>query len=233
MAWIFIFHKKVYAAHPTIRRSRQAMYSTLTERKRMRKIPQCRTPERKARMRHVIERRQSDLSLVLANIWDPHNVSAILRSCDAFGVPKVHLYYTDTAFPNIGRKSSGSAKKWIDMQRHTDPAAMIGGMRAEGYQILSTGFSDKAKPVMDYDLTIPTVIMLGNEHRGVDPELDALVPDQIYIPMQGMVQSLNVSVAAAVTLYEASRQRLAKGMYDNPSYDEETVEAMVEDWCSR
>ncbi|NJB67104.1 tRNA (guanosine-2'-O-)-methyltransferase [Desulfobaculum xiamenense] len=199
----------------------------------MRKFAQCRTPERRDRMRSVLERRQNDLSLILANIWDPHNVSAILRSCDAFGVPRVHLYYTDTAFPNIGRKASGSAKKWVECQRHTNAEALIGGLRAEGYQILSTGFSETARPLMDCDLTLPTVIMLGNEHRGVDAELDRLAADQVYIPMQGMVQSLNVSVAAAVTLYEAYRQRMAKGMYDQPTYDSETLDKMVDEWCTR
>lgn len=197
------------------------------------KLPQCRTDERKARVRAVIERRQKDLRLIVANIHDPHNVSAILRSCDAFGVNDVDLYYTDTMFPNLGKKSSASAKKWVARHRHTDAEALIGGLRGQGYQILSTGFSDRAKPVMAYDMTRPTVIMLGNEHRGVDPELDALVPDQVYIPMMGMVQSLNVSVAAAVTLYEAFRQRYEAGMYDDPSYGPEEIEAMVKDWCAR
>ncbi len=197
------------------------------------RIPECRTDERKARVRGVIERRQRDLRLIVANIHDPHNVSAILRSCDAFGVNAVDLYYTDTMFPNLGKKSSASAKKWVEQKRHADPAALIGGLRGRGYQILSTGFSERAKPLMDWDLTLPTAIMLGNEHRGVDPELDALVPDQIFIPMMGMVQSLNVSVAAAVILYEAFRQRRAAGLYDTPSYSEEEMEAMAEAWCRK
>ncbi|WP_461210582.1 TrmH family RNA methyltransferase [Desulfocurvus sp. DL9XJH121] len=199
----------------------------------MPKIPQCRTQERKDRVREVLMRRQKDLRLVLANIHDPHNVSAILRSCDAFGVNEVDLYYTDTAFPNLGRKSSASAKKWVSRTRHTAAAALVGGLRGQGYQILSTGFSETARPLMDWDMTRPTAIMLGNEHRGVDPELDELVPDQIYVPMMGMVQSLNVSVAAAVILYEAYRQRRAVGMYDNPSYAPEEIEARIEDWCAR
>ncbi|BBD08008.1 TrmH family RNA methyltransferase [Desulfovibrio ferrophilus] len=199
----------------------------------MKKLPQCRTDNRKARVRHVVERRQKDLRLLVANVHDPHNVSAILRSCDAFGVNAVDLYYTDTAFPNLGKKSSASAKKWVSQQRHTDAASLVGGLREQGYQILSTGFSERAKPLTEWNMALPTVIMLGNEHRGVDPELDALVPDQIYVPMMGMVQSLNVSVAAAVILYEAWRQRNVKGMYDRPSYGADEVEAMIEEWCSK
>jgi len=197
------------------------------------KIPECRTDRRKERIRRVVERRQKDLRLLLANIHDPHNVSAILRSCDAFGVNEVDLYYTDTAFPNLGKKSSASAKKWVARHRHSDSAALIGGLREQGYQILSTGFSETARSLMEWDMTKPTVVMLGNEHRGVDPELDALVPDQIYVPMMGMVQSLNVSVAAAVILYEAFRQRQVLGMYDTPAYSPEKVDDMVRDWCAR
>lgn len=199
----------------------------------MQKLPECRTEGRKARVREVLMRRQRDLRLIIANIHDPHNVSAILRSCDAFGVSEVDLYYTDTMFPNLGAKSSASAKKWVGRKRHEDPAALVGGLREQGYQILSTGFSERAKPLTAWDMTKPTAIMLGNEHRGVDPELDALVPDQIFIPMMGMVQSLNVSVAAAVTLYEAFRQRDAKGMYDSPSYGPQELEALVDEWCRR
>lgn len=197
------------------------------------KIPECRTERRIERVREVVRRRRRDLRLVLANIHDPHNVSAILRSCDAFGVGEVDLYYTDTAFPNLGAKSSASAKKWVARKRHADAAALVGGLRGQGYQILSTGFSETARPLMDWDMTGPTAIMLGNEHRGVDPELDALVPDQIYVPMMGMVQSLNVSVAAAVILYEAFRQRFVLGAYERPDYSEEELEAIVRDWCAR
>lgn len=192
-----------------------------------------RTERRKARLMNAIRHRQKTLRLIVANVHDPHNVSAILRSCDAFGVGEIDLYYTDTAFPNMGKKSSASARKWVNQVRHTDASEMIGGLRSQDYQILTTGFSEKAKSILEWDLTKPTAIILGNEHRGVDPELDALAPDQIYIPMHGMVQSLNVSVAAAVTLYEAFRQRKAAGMFDEPTFSAEEVDAMFEEWCRK
>ncbi len=199
----------------------------------MKKLYQCRTPERVERVRRVLGRRQTDLTLVLANVWDPHNVSAVLRSCDAFGVFGVHLYYTTEAFPSLGTKSSASAKKWIELTRHRDAAEMVGGLRERGMQILCTGLDDDARPVNECDFTRPTAVILGNEHRGVDPELDALVPERVYIPMQGMVQSLNVSVAAAVLLYEAWRQRHAAGMYDEPDLEPEELERLVKEWCER
>ena len=191
------------------------------------------TEKRKERIDQVLARRQKDLTLVMDNIWDPHNVSAVLRSCDAFGVAGVNLYYTTAEWPDLGKKSSGSAKKWIDLPRHIDAGEMITGLRSQGMQILRTGFSDMARPVMDFDFTRPTAIILSNEHRGTAPELAELVPDEIYIPMQGMVQSLNVSVAAAIILYQAFTQRFAAGMYAAPSFTDEEMKLLKTEWYTR
>lgn len=191
------------------------------------------TEARKSKLRSVLTNRQPDLTLVLNNIHDPHNVSAILRSCDAFGVFGVHLYYTREKFPALANSSSGSAKKWIDLTRHREAGTMIAGLRDRGMQIVGTGFSAAAKPVMDIDFTRPTAIILGNEHRGMDPDVKAHVPDEIFIPMFGMVQSLNVSVAAATILYEAMRQRRAAGMYGKSALDADGFEDVYADWCKR
>jgi tRNA (guanosine-2'-O-)-methyltransferase len=192
-----------------------------------------RTDNRKQRILDVLARRQKDLTIVLNNIHDPHNVSAVLRSCDAFGVGEAHLLYTDTPFPQLGHKSSASAKKWVEMKRHKSARDMVEGLRATGHQVLSTGFGPGAKPLTDWDMTIPTAIILGNEHDGVADELQTLVTDHIYIPMQGMVQSLNVSVAAAVILYEAFRQRMAKGMYDAPGLTPEEIQDKFDGWIKK
>lgn len=178
---------------------------------------------RLSRIREVLAMRQKDLALVLDNIHDPHNVSAILRSCDAFGVPRVHLHYTSTAFPHLGKKSSASARKWVECVRHADAAALAVRLDAEGIGLVSTGFSPRAVPVCDFDFTRPTAVVFGNEHSGVSPELARYVAGEIYIPMRGMVQSLNVSVAAAIILHEAQRQRAAAGMYARPSYSGEEL----------
>ena len=191
------------------------------------------TEGRKERLKSVLARRQHDLTLVLNNIHDPHNVSAILRSCDAFGVFGIHLYYTKETFPSLANSSSGSAKKWIELTRHREAGPMIETLRGKGMQIVGTGFSDKARPIMDIDFTRPTAIILGNEHRGMDPDVKVHVPDEIYIPMFGMVQSLNVSVAAATILYEAMRQRRAAGMYEQTSLDDERFAEVYADWCKR
>jgi len=191
------------------------------------------TEGRKERLKSVLAKRQHDLTLVLNNIHDPHNVAAIMRSCDAFGVAGIHLYYTKERFPPLANSSSGSAKKWVDLTRHRDAGVMVESLRARGMQIVGTGFGPSARPIMDIDFTRPTAIILGNEHRGMDPDVKAHVPDEIYIPMFGMVQSLNVSVAAATILYEAMRQRRAAGMYDDSTLDAEEFQTIYADWCKR
>ncbi|EGB16573.1 tRNA guanosine-2'-O-methyltransferase [Pseudodesulfovibrio mercurii] len=191
------------------------------------------TEARKRRIDAVLARRQKDLTLVMDNIWDPHNVSAVLRSCDAFGVAGVHLYYTDSQWPDLALKSSGSATKWVERTEHVDAAEMVAELKGRGMRVLRTGFSDSARPVMDFDFTKPTAIILSNEHRGTSPDLAALVPDEIYIPMQGMVQSFNVSVAAAIILYQAFTQRDAAGMYDEPSFSREELESLKPQWYMR
>lgn len=194
---------------------------------------QERTERRKQRIDSVLRRRQADLTLIMDNIHDPHNVSAIMRSCDAFGVSRILLYYTRQCFPELGRKSSASAIKWVDTELYSDPETMLHPLLEQGYQILATGFGEKASPLPDWDLTLPTAVIFSNEHGGISPELQSKVHREMYIPMQGMIESLNVSVAAAISLYEAWRQRSAKGMYQKPSWDQATLEAKFSDWTQR
>ncbi len=191
------------------------------------------TDRRRAKIEKVLSQRQKDLTLVLDNIHDPHNVSAIYRSCDAFGVHKVHLYYTDTPFPHLSEKTSASARKWVDTVRHKDKESLVTDLKNNGYQILATNCTPEAKPLRDYDLTKPTAIIMGNEHSGVSEELFALADGEIYIPMFGMIQSFNVSVAAALLLGEASRQRQLKGMYDSKTFSEEEYQELLADWLER
>ena len=191
------------------------------------------TPERAERIRSVLAMRQRDLALVMDNIWDPHNVSAILRSCDAFGLFRVHLYYTAEKWPELGKKSSASAKKWVERVGHTDAGEMLEGFRSQGVQVIRTGFSATARPLYDFDFTKPTAVILSNEHRGASPELIESVSEELYIPMQGMVQSLNVSVAAAVILYEAHSQRRRAGMLEHPAFTPEEMEALYLEWSDK
>ncbi len=196
-------------------------------------MPKNPTPARRARIESVLQQRQPSLTLVLANIHDPHNVSAIYRSCDAFGVPEVHLYYTDTAFPVLGRKTSASARKWVDTVRHNNKEELFSALKAKGMQILATSCTEVAKPLRHWDLAKPTAIIMGNEHSGVAKELVEDIDGEIYIPMRGMIQSFNVSVAAAVLLAEASRQREQLGMYDKICYDDEEYAERLSAWLEK
>lgn len=192
-----------------------------------------RTPERTAKIERVLRHRQKGLTLILSNIHDPHNVSAIYRSCDAFGVPEVQLHYTTTAFPTLGAKTSASARKWVESRRHTDMQSMTQDLRGQGFSILATSCSPQAKSLYEYDLTKPVAFVLGNEHSGVEEEFVPLVDGEVFIPMFGMIQSFNVSVAAAVLLSEAARQRMVAGMYDASAYTEGEMATMLEDWLAK
>ena len=191
------------------------------------------TARRLERLTQVLAQRQPDLTLVLANIHDPHNVSAIYRSCDAFGVSRVHLYYTNTPFPALGRKSSASARKWVESARHSDREALFAALRGQGMQVLATSCSPGARPLREWDFLRPTAVILGNEHEGVDEALLERADGSLYIPMHGMIQSLNVSVAAAVILAEAARQREAAGCYAQPRMTHVELEATLADWLQR
>lgn len=182
-------------------------------------------------MLDVLQHRQPDLTLVLANIHDPHNVSAIYRSCDAFGVQAVHLYYTDTPFPVLSRKSSASARKWVESVRHADAESLRAGLG--DMQILATMCTPAARPLREWDFTKPTAIIMGNEHSGVDETLLPMATGQLYIPMYGMIQSFNVSVAAAIILAEAARQRELAGMYAMPQLPPDELEGKLQTWLEK
>jgi tRNA (guanosine-2'-O-)-methyltransferase len=185
------------------------------------------------KFRQVLDRRQTDLTVVLENIHDPHNVSAILRSCDAVGIMGIVLLYTVEPFPRIGRKSSSSASKWLDRRKFTSVDECYATLRGEGLRVLATHLGAAALPLYDLDLTGPSALVFGNEHRGVSDEAASKADGNFLIPMAGMIQSLNVSVAAAVSLYEAFRQRQAAGHYDRSSLPGEMREKLLLDWIRR
>jgi tRNA (guanosine-2'-O-)-methyltransferase len=127
-------------------------------------LPHSRRLERIAQ---VLGKRLPGLTVVLENIHDPHNVSAILRTCDAVGVVHVELLYTTESFPRIGKKSSSSASKWVDRRKHTSVEKCYDVLRGEGYRILATRLEPDAPSLFECDLTGPVALVLGNEHRGV------------------------------------------------------------------
>jgi tRNA (guanosine-2'-O-)-methyltransferase len=193
------------------------------------------TPRRSARISEVVLKRQKYLTLVLENIHDPHNVSAILRSADAVGVGEVYLIYNTNKFPKIGRVSSASAKKWVDLKKFSTVESCFKELKANRFRIFSTHIGDslKSKSLFELKLTGRTAIVLGNEHEGVSDEVIKGSDVNFFIPMKGMIQSLNVSVAAAVCLYEAMRQRDREGMYCKSQFGKKELKAKLEDYLNR
>ena len=196
-------------------------------------MKQTRTEKRINKIRAVVSKRQPSLKIILENIHDPHNVSAIFRTCDAAGIPKVSLLYNIEKFPKIGKKSSASAFKWIEKEKFKTVEECYKQLRLEGYKIYVSSISEGAKDLYKIDFTKKSAIVMGNEHRGVSKEAEELADEKFYIPMYGMVQSLNVSVSAAITIYEALRQRNAKSMYDKSELNDEEIEEWINKWSKK
>jgi tRNA (guanosine-2'-O-)-methyltransferase len=190
------------------------------------------TEARRRRIEEVLRRRQPDLTVLLENVHKPHNLSAILRSCDAVGVLEAHAVNPTGGVPTFNETSGGS-HKWVYLRVHPDIQTAIGHLRERGFRIYATALREDAQDFREVDYTQPTAILLGAEKWGVSEETLALSHGAIKIPMLGMVQSLNVSVAAAVILYEPMRQRRADGMFDKSTLDGEGFEAIYADWCKR
>lgn len=191
------------------------------------------TEKRLEKIKRVVTSRQHSLTVVMENIHDPHNVSAIFRTCDAVGIPKVNLIYNFESFPRIGKKSSASAFKWVEKDKYKSVESCYTELKKQGYKIFASSLTDHSKSLYDLDLTQKAAIVVGNEHRGVSDEAAKLADEVFLIPQFGMVQSLNVSVATAVIVYEAMRQRLENGLYNKSELDKETLEKLIDSWCEK
>jgi tRNA (guanosine-2'-O-)-methyltransferase len=192
-----------------------------------------RTDSRTERVWSVLRNRQPDLAVVLENIHDPHNVSAILRTCDAVGVPSVELLYSTEEFPELGGKSASSADKWVGKRRYQTIDECYDALRSDGFLICASDLGGNVKSLYDLDLKKKTALVFGNEHRGVSEEAAARADLRFRIPMMGMIESLNVSVACAVALYEAFRQRLQIDGDVRARFPDATLQQMFEEWIRR
>ncbi|MDJ0844332.1 tRNA (guanosine(18)-2'-O)-methyltransferase TrmH [Crocosphaera sp.] len=186
-------------------------------------------PRRYHRIKQVLEKRQPDLTVLTEDVHKPHNLSAIIRTCDAVGILDVHSINTTDEFPTFSQVSQGS-DKWIFLHTHPDIKTAINHLKRQKFKIYAAHFTDKSLDYRDIDYTQPTAILLGAEKWGVSKQAANLVDGHIIIPMLGMVQSLNVSVAAAVILFEAQRQRLAKKMYDTSRLDSDKYQKILFEW---
>jgi tRNA (guanosine-2'-O-)-methyltransferase len=189
------------------------------------------TPERYERLLSVLNKRQPDLTVVLENVSDPHNISAVMRTCDAVGIQEI--YILNTKIPRHkkwGAKSSSSAAKWLTIHQFTDAGACFTALRKKYKKIYTTHLSTDAVGLYELKLTEPVALVFGNEHSGVSDEIIEMADGNFIIPQVGIIKSLNISVACAVTLYEAQRQKVIAGHYDKPRISDTHLNSLLQQW---
>lgn len=189
------------------------------------------TIERRQKIASVLAKRQNDLTVVLENVFDPHNISAVMRTCDAVGIEEI--YVLNTRIPRHkkwGARSSSSAAKWLTIHQFEDVFECFAQLRKKYSVILTTHLSGNASSLYQLDLTVPTALIFGNEHSGVSEEVRRLANGNFIIPQVGMIRSLNISVACAVSLYEAFRQKEAAGHYANQKLDNAYYNQLSNQW---
>jgi tRNA (guanosine-2'-O-)-methyltransferase len=177
------------------------------------------TPERLERINMMLDHRQPDLTVCMEGVHKSHNLAAVVRTADAIGVSDVHAIWKSEEMEVRGGSAAGS-QNWIDVHNYSKTKDAIDELKRQGMQILVTNLSDSAVDFREIDYTIPTAIILGQEKFGASDVALEMADQDIVIPMVGMVQSLNVSVACSVVLYEAQRQRQLAGMYNTPRIEE-------------
>ena len=187
-----------------------------------------RTQKRQARLKSVLMKRYKDLHLILEEIHNVHNISAILRTADGFGLQNINLVYSAEEVFKINPLVSQGVQKWMDINFFITLKEAVDSLKKENVKIYATGFKKEAVPFLEADFTIPCAIILGNEHEGVSQFACEISDEVIYIPMSGFAQSFNVSVANAIILSEARKQRLQKDI--GGTYSEKEIEEYFKKW---
>ena len=189
------------------------------------------TPERSDRLTKVLNKRQPDLTVVLENVFDPHNISAVMRTCDAVGIQDIYiLNHKIPPHKKWSEKTSSSAAKWLTIHQFTDAQECFVALRKKYKKIYTTHLSSDAVSLHELNLTEPVALVFGNEHNGVSEEIIAMADGNFIIPQVGIIKSLNISVACAVSLYEAFRQKNNAGHYDAVKLAGEELVTLKDGW---
>jgi tRNA (guanosine-2'-O-)-methyltransferase len=188
------------------------------------------TPERFAKLRRALSLRQPDLTVLADSVDKSHNVSAIIRSADAVGVLGIHSLSTSGSMRRH-HMIAGGVKSWVGLTLHASSEAALAALRSEGWRLLAAHAGPRARDFRDVDYTSKVALILGAELSGPSPEALEQADAHIAIPMQGLGESVNVSVAAAVILFEAQRQRLAAGLYGKSRLSPEQFDRTLFEWC--
>ncbi len=187
------------------------------------------------RIEDILTRKQPTLQVMLDNVHSSQNLSAIIRSCDAVGVLDIYYSTKENESLRIHKTITQGAHRWTHRYRmnDADKVAFLKQKKVQGFQVVVTHLEERAVSFREIDYTKPTLLVMGNEKEGVSPEVVHMADKVIIIPMQGMVQSLNVSVATALILYEAQRQLENAGRYDAPVLSEEKADEIKAAWVYR
>ncbi len=189
------------------------------------------TPERYERLTSVLNKRQPDITVVLENVFDPHNISAVMRTCDAVGIQDV--YILNNKIPphkKWGYRSSSTAAEWLTIHQYTEVNECFDELRKHYRNIYATHLEEGSKNILDLDFTEPVALIFGNETFGVSSEIRKRVDGNFIIPQVGIIKSLNISVACAVTLYEAFRQKHNAGHYSEPKLQGNQLNILKKEW---
>lgn len=171
-------------------------------------LPQI-TDERQQRFNDVLAERTFEVATVCEGIYDRGNISAVVRSAEAFGFAPFHIIETGEKFKNSARITRG-AEKWIEEKKWKSTASAIDFLKSEKRKLIVTSL-DANIAIDDIDFSQPVALVMGNEKDGVTDEMKAAADYRIKIPMYGFVQSFNISVAAAICLYHISQKRKLLG----------------------
>lgn len=188
------------------------------------------TPERYQRIQETLAKRQPDLTVITDEVYKPHNLAAIARTCDAVGIPKIHCVWPTDQF-RLNTAMTAGSNDWIEVETHDTIAAGIQQLKQQGMKIVAAHLTDRALDYREFDYTQPMALLMGTEKEGVSDIAADLCDEHLIIPMQGMVRSFNVSVAAAIILNEAQYQRQAAGLYDQRRLPDAWFSKLEFEWC--
>ena len=196
------------------------------------------TDARKKRIKDLVRLRQLNLTVVLENVHDVHNISAVLRSCDSVGIAEIYVLYTEAHLTeeklHLGHQSSAGSRKWVDVHLYRDVDQCFSDIKKKYDHIWATHMTADAVPFTEVDFTQSVALVFGNEKEGISKQSLSHTTGNYIIPQIGMVKSLNISVACAVSLYEVHKQRASANLIGLESESlSEAKEALYQDYLQR
>ena len=189
-------------------------------------------PRRYERIKSVLNKRMSDLTVLIENVEKPHNLSAIIRSCDAVGILEAYAIFNKEKYLTFNSTAQGS-QKWVQINQYKETTKAIKVLKSKGFKLYGTNLNPTSIDYRECNFKGATAFILGAEKWGISEEAASLVDEHIHIPMRGMVESLNVSVAASALLFEALRQRQVANIIpeSGEGMSQETYKEKIFEWA--